>query len=314
MDFIHPSLAEITEAHSRIQNYIHRTPILTSKSINEITGADIYFKCENLQKIGAFKIRGATNAVFQLKDNIKAVATHSSGNHAQAVAYAGKLRGLKAYIVMPENAPKVKVKAVKGYGAEVIFCEPNQKAREAALNKVVENTGAAFIHPYDNEKVICGQATASKELLEDAPRLDIVMTPVGGGGLLSGTSLTVNYLSKGTKVIAGEPAGADDAYRSFYSDQIFPSINPKTIADGLLTSLGQRNYSIIKEYVDSIICVDDQEIINAMQLIWERMKIVIEPSSAVPLAALIKNKADFDNKKVGIILSGGNVDLGKLPF
>ena len=314
MDFIPPTLEKITEAHSRIQDYIHRTPILTSKSINEITGAEIYFKCENFQKIGAFKIRGATNAVFQLEDNITAVATHSSGNHAQAVAYAGKLRGLKAYIVMPENAPKVKVKAVKGYGAEVIFCEPNQKAREEALNKVVERTGAAFIHPYDNEQVICGQATASKELLEATPRLDIVMTPVGGGGLLSGTSLTVNYLSKGTKVIAGEPAGADDAYRSFNSDQIFPSVNPKTIADGLLTSLGQRNYSVIKEYVDSIICVDDQEIIAAMQLIWERMKIVIEPSSAVPLAALIKNKAEFTNKKVGIILSGGNVDLGKLPF
>ena len=314
MDYLIPSIKDIEEAHLRIKPYIHKTPVLTSKSINEITQTELYFKCENLQKIGAFKIRGACNAIFQLPEETQCVATHSSGNHAQAVAYAAKLKGLKAYIVMPKNAPKVKIKAVVGYGAEVIFCEPNQKAREETLNNVVEKTRAAFIHPYDNKKVICGQASAAKELIEETPRLDFVITPVGGGGLLAGTSLSVHYFSKETMVIAGEPEGADDAFRSIQSGEIIPSIKPNTIADGLLTSLGNHNFHIIKKHVESIICVSDDEIIAAMRLIWERLKIVVEPSSAVPLAALIKYKTLFENKKVGIILTGGNVDLGKLPF
>jgi len=309
-----PTLSEIKDAHERIAPYIHRTPILTSKSIDEISGAEIYFKCENFQKIGAFKIRGASNAILQLDNKIQAVATHSSGNHAQAVAFAAKMRRMKAFIVMPETAPKIKVKAVKGYGAEVIFCAPNQAARESTLNEVVEKTGAAFIHPYDNKEVICGQASAAKEIIEDVPKLDFLLAPVGGGGLLAGTALSTHYLSINTKVIAGEPKGADDAFRSIQKGEILPSINPNTIADGLLTSLGKLNFPIIQQYVSNIITVDDQEIIQAMRLIWERMKIIIEPSCAVPLAVVLQQRELFNNKKIGLILTGGNVDIDKLPF
>jgi threonine dehydratase len=309
-----PTLLQIEEAHQRIIPYIHRTPILTSKSIDQISGATLYFKCENFQKIGAFKIRGASNAIWKLPENTEAVATHSSGNHAQAVALAAKIRGMKAYIVMPETAPKIKVKAVKGYGAEVIFCAPNQAARENTLHDIVNKTGAVFIHPYDNEDVICGQASAAKELIEDAPKLDFILAPVGGGGLLAGTALSAHYLSANTKVIAGEPKGADDAFRSIQKGEILPSVKPNTIADGLLTSLGERNFPIIQKLVSKIITVSDQEIIEAMRLIWERMKIIIEPSCAVPLAVVLQQPEIFKNTKVGIILTGGNVDLEKLPF
>ena len=312
----HPVTANaILEAADRIADYVHRTPVLTSGNIDLQSGASVYFKCENLQKIGAFKIRGATNAVLQLTDEQKqrGVVTHSSGNHAQALALTAKNLGIPAHIVMPENSPKVKVNAVKGYGARVIFCEPNLKARETTLEAVVEETGATFVHPYDHYHIITGQATAAKELLEDHPNLDIVMAPVGGGGLLAGTALATNYFSQ-AKVIAGEPAGADDAFRSFQAGKLIPQTGPNTIADGLLTSVGEWNFPIILENVEEIITVSDEEITQAMRLIWERMKLVVEPSAAVPFAALLKEKERFQGKKVGIILSGGNVDLGKLPF
>ncbi|MEM1138145.1 MAG: pyridoxal-phosphate dependent enzyme [Bacteroidota bacterium] len=314
MSFTFPAKSIVEEAHARIKPYIHRTPLLTCKSIDNMLGSRVYFKCENFQKIGAFKARGATNAIFQLSDAVESVATHSSGNHAQAVAYAANLRGLKAYIVMPQTAPKVKVKAVKGYGAKVIFCEPNQTARENTLSEVVADTGATFIHPYDNNAVICGQASAAKELIEDTEPLDYLVVPVGGGGLLAGTALSAKYFSPSTKVIAGEPEGADDAYQSLIAGKILPANNPKTIADGLLTSLGKRNFPIIQTLVGGIITVSDTEIIAAMRIIWERMKIIIEPSCAVPLAVLIKEKSQYKELKIGVILTGGNVDLDKLPF
>ncbi|MEO1052929.1 MAG: pyridoxal-phosphate dependent enzyme [Bacteroidota bacterium] len=317
-----PDLPTISEAHDRISPYIHRTPVLTSQSINEIAGCQIYFKCENFQKVGAFKARGALNAIFSLSDGEleRGVTTHSSGNHAQAVALAAKMRNAKAYIVMPSSAPEVKRKAVLGYGAEVITCEPTLEARENTCQKLIEEKGATFIHPYDDYKVIAGQATAAKELIaqvresEKVETLDVIMTPVGGGGLLAGTALSVHLLSPDTTVIAGEPTGADDAYRSFEAGHIIPSTKPNTIADGLLTSLGERNFDIIKQHVEKIITVTDEEIVAAMRLIWERMKIIIEPSCAVPLAALLKQKEKFEGLKVGLILTGGNVDLGKLPF
>lgn len=306
----------LLETHQRIENYIHRTPILTSGLINEIIGADIHFKCENFQKMGAFKMRGATNAILQLSDTEKefGVATHSSGNFAQALALAAKLQGIKAYVVMPSNAPDIKKAAVKGYGGEVIECEPTLLARESTLNDVVNKTGAVFLHPYNDYHVIQGQGTAAIELIEDQPELDAIFAPVGGGGLLAGTAMAAHHFSPKTKVIAGEPMGADDAWQSFQKGEIIPQTNPNTIADGLLTSLGDKTFPIIKEHVEDIIRVEEEEIISAMRLIWERMKIVVEPSSAVALAALIKNKEHFQNKKLGVILSGGNVQLSKLPF
>lgn len=311
-----PSLEDIKAAHQRIQPFIHRTPILSSEAINQIAGCEVFFKCENFQKVGAFKARGAANAVAKLTEEQKknGVATHSSGNHAAALARAATVAGIKSYIVMPSNAPEIKKKAVKGYGGEIIECEPNLQARETTLQEVVDRTGATFIPPYDYMDVIEGQATCALEMWEEGIPFDTVMAPVGGGGLLGGTALTTKYISPNTKVIAGEPTGADDAYRSFHSKQLIPMVGPKTIADGLLTSLGKINFAIIMEYVDDILTVSDEEIIEAMRLIYERMKIVIEPSCAVPLAALLKNKERFKGQKVGIILSGGNVDLGKLPF
>ncbi len=309
-------LEDIQKTHKRIKPFIHKTPVLNSHSINKITGADIWFKCENFQKVGAFKFRGAINAVLSLAegDRRKGVATHSSGNHAQGLALAAKLNNMPAYIVMPKTAPKVKIKAVEGYGTEIIFCEPTLQAREESLNGVIRKSGATFIHPYNNYEVIAGQATAAKELIEEKGAFDFILTPVGGGGLLSGTLLTTHFLSPKTKVIAGEPIGADDAYRSVNAGKIIPSQNPDTIADGLLTSLGDKTFPIIQKYIEEIILVSDKEIVSAMQLVWERMKIIIEPSSAVPLAALIQQKQKFEGKKVGIILTGGNVDLGNLPF
>lgn len=311
-----PSIDDIRAAHQRIQPFIHRTPILSSEAINQIAGCEIYFKCENFQKVGAFKARGAANAVAKLTEEQKksGVATHSSGNHAAALARAATVAGIKSYIVMPSNAPEIKKKAVKGYGGEIIECEPTLKARETTLQEVVDRTGATFIPPYDYMDVIEGQATCALEMWEEGNPFDTIMAPVGGGGLLGGTALTTKYISPQTKVIAGEPAGADDAYRSFHAKQLIPMVGPKTIADGLLTSLGKINFAIIIEYVDDIFTVTDEEIIEAMRLIYERMKIVIEPSCAVPLAALLKHKERFKGQKVGIILSGGNVDLGKLPF
>lgn len=311
-----PVFRDIEKAHQLIQSFVHRTPVLSSQSINQIIGAELFFKCENFQKVGAFKYRGATNAVKSLcqTDALKGVATHSSGNHAAALALAAQKRGITAHVVMPENAPAVKIDAVKGYGANITFCEANLQARENTLAKVIANTGATEIHPYNNFYVIAGQGTAAKELIEDTQHLDLILCPVGGGGLLSGTAISTKALSGSSKVIACEPAGADDAFRSFYGNEIVPSINPKTIADGLLTSLGQLNYQIIKKHVDAVVTVSETAIVAAMRMVWERMKIIIEPSSAVPLAAIIENKVDVKGQKVGIILSGGNVDLSKLPF
>lgn len=311
-----PTFNDIKAAHERIRPYIHRTPVMTSKSINEIVGAELFFKCENLQKVGAFKFRGACNSVFSLSNEEakNGVCTHSSGNHAAALALAARMRGIPAYIVMPENAPEIKKVAVAGYGAQITFCTPTLEARESTLKKVAEQTGATEIHPYNYFNVICGQGTAAKELIEEIGALDVVMAPVGGGGLLSGSALSTKALLPNARVIAAEPAGADDAFRSFYSNTFQPSVTPKTIADGLLTSLGSLTFSIILNEVDQIATVSEESIVAAMRMIWERMKIIIEPSSAVPLAAILENKVEVKGQKVGIILSGGNVDLGRLPF
>lgn len=311
-----PFFSDIESAHQIVQKYAHRTPVLTSSSINKIVGGELFFKCENFQKVGAFKFRGACNAVFSLseEDARKGVATHSSGNHAAALALAARMRGIAAHIVMPDNSPEIKKKAVAGYGAKITFCEPTLQARESTLASVVAETGATEIHPYNNFNVIAGQGTAAKEMIEDFGEFDIIMAPVGGGGLLSGTAISTKFLLPGCKVIAAEPAGADDAFRSFRAKKIIPSVNPKTIADGLLTSLGERNFAIIIQNVDDIVTVSEKKIVEAMRMIWERMKIIIEPSSAVPLAAILEGKVNIQNKKTGIILSGGNLDLGKLPF
>ncbi len=313
--YILPCYDDIMKAHSLIKPFIHRTPVMSSSAINEIAGARIFFKCENFQKVGAFKFRGATNAVLRLTEaaSSRGVATHSSGNHAQALALAARTRGMKATIVMPSNSPEVKKAAVAGYGAEIVLCEPNLAARESTLAAVIERTGATEIHPYNNFNVIAGQGTAALELIEDVPGLDVVMTPVGGGGLTGGTSIAVKALLPSAGMIAAEPAGADDACRSLLAGKIIPSVNPKTIADGLLTSLGEMNFAIIKDNVDEIVTVSEENIIKAMRLVWERMKIIIEPSSAVPLGAILQHKSKFAGAAAGIILSGGNLDLGRLP-
>lgn len=311
-----PTYSDIERAHDCIRPFIHHTPVMTSVSINEIVGAELYFKCENLQKVGAFKFRGACNSVFSLSDEEakNGVCTHSSGNHAAALALAARMRGVPAYIVMPENAPEIKKKAVAGYGALITFCEPTQAAREATLTQISGQTGATEIHPYNYFNVICGQGTAAKELMEETNWLDVVMAPVGGGGLLSGTAIATRKLLPNARVIAAEPAGADDAFRSFYSQTLHPSVSPKTMADGLLTSLGSLTFTIVLGNVDQVVTVSEEGIVTAMRMIWERMKIIIEPSSAVPLAAILENKVEVKGQRVGIILSGGNVDLGKLPF
>ena len=305
--------AAIELAEKTIKPYIHRTPVLPNKSINEITGIDFYFKCENFQKIGAFKIRGGMNATLSLSpEQLKnGIATHSSGNHAQALAYAAKTLGIKAYIVMPKSSPQVKIDAVRGYGAEVIICESNQAAREAALDKVVAETSAEFIHPYDDYRVITGQATCVKELIEEIPTLDVVITPVGGGGLLSGTCLGAAFFKPGLKVYGGEPEGAADAVLSIQSGKVEKAPFINTIADGLLTTLSEQTLGIIKEHVTDILLVSEEEIIAALRLIYERMKIIVEPSCVVPFAAAMRNAHIFKGKKVGIILTGGNVDLTK---
>jgi threonine dehydratase len=289
---------------------------MTSSNLNELTGARLLFKCENLQKAGAFKSRGACNAIWSLdeEDLDYGVGTHSSGNHAQALARAAAIRKTKAYVVMPRNAPSVKVAAVRSYGAEITFCEPNLSSREETLHHILEETGAIEIHPYNNYTIICGQATCGLEIFQETGTPDFILAPVGGGGLLSGTALAAHYFSPGTKVIGCEPAGADDAYRSFKEGKIQPSFTPRTIADGLLTSLGSRTFPIIREYVHDIVTTNEASIIKAMRLIWERMKIVVEPSAAVPLAAILEEKICIKGKTVVIILSGGNIDLDKIPW
>lgn len=311
-----PEFQDIEKAHELIKPFVHRTPVLSSQSVNAITGGNLLFKCENFQKVGAFKFRGACNAVFSLDEAqlLKGVCTHSSGNHAAALALAARLRGVPAYIVMPENASAIKIKAVESYGGQITFCRPTLESREATLAEVASKTGATEIHPYNNFQVICGQGTAAKELIEDYGDFDIMLCPVGGGGLLSGTAISSRALNPRGLVVAAEPEGADDACRSFHAKKLIPSVNPKTIADGLLTSVGEINFRIIQRKTDEIVTVSERGIIRAMRMIWERMKIIVEPSSAVPLGAILENKVDVKNKKVGIILSGGNVNLEHLPF
>ncbi len=309
-------MKKLIRCHQRIKPYIYNTPILTSRLINEIVGADLFFKCENFQRMGAFKMRGATNAIMQLTEKQKSfgVITHSSGNFAQALSLAAQSLGVKATIVMPSTAPKVKKDAVIGYGGNIIECEPTLQAREKLVQQIVVDKGATFIHPSNDLDVILGQGTACKELLESQPDLDYVFTSVGGGGLIAGTALSAHYFGNNCKVIGGEPIEADDAYRSLQSGVIEHNVTTNTIADGLKTELGDINFPIIQKYVSRIILVSEKEIVNAMRLIWERMKIVVEPSSSVALAAIIKEKHVFKNKKIGVIISGGNVDLNKLPF
>lgn len=311
-----PTRQDIAETHAAIAEMIHYTPLMLSESLNQISGAQLFFKCENFQKIGAFKMRGASSAALRLTDEEleKGLATHSSGNHAQAVARAAQLLGVPAYIVMPENAPIIKIEATKGYGAEVIFCSPNISSRETTLQEVVERTGATFIHPFNDYNVIAGQATCAYELLQDVEELDTIIAPVGGGGLLSGTALSTRYWSPKTKVIGAEPEKVNDAWRSMQSGEIETNATTDTIADGLRTNLGEKTFGIIRQHVDDIIMVSEEALIEAMQLVWERMKIIIEPSSAVALAAVLQHKERFADEKVGIILTGGNVDLKKLPF
>lgn len=309
-----PTLREIRIAHDLIKDYIHWTPVHTSRSLNDLVGRELFFKCENLQKAGSFKIRGAAKAVFCLSDEQaeRGVATHSSGNFAQALALAAGWRGIPAYLVMPENAPSVKKEAVAGYGGQITFCRPTLPAREEGLARVVQQTGATFLHPYNNYDVIAGQGTATLELLTDVPDLDCVIAPVGGGGLLSGTALAAKGISAQITVLAGEPKGADDAFRSLQAGEIIPSVNPQTIADGLLTSLGDKTFPIIQQHVSEIITVSEESIIYALRLLWERLKLVVEPSSAVVLAALLDRKADLPWPRIGVILSGGNVATEKL--
>ena len=311
-----PTLDDIKAAHARIRPFIHKTPVMTSTLLNEQFNCQLFFKCENFQKVGAFKFRGATNAVMSLtsEEKRKGVVTHSSGNHAAALALAARMNGVKAHIVMPENAPVVKKNAVAGYGADITFCKPTQQAREENTHLIIERTGATLVHPYDNFNVICGQGTAALELLAEITDLDIVVAPVGGGGLLSGTSTSVKGINKNIRVIAAEPLNANDAYISFITGKIAPSVNPLTVADGLLTSLSELTFSVIRKNVDEIITSKEETIIECMLLVWERMKIIIEPSSATVLAIIKENPEKFRGKKTGLIISGGNVDFRKLPF
>lgn len=311
-----PTLDDLQFAYKRISLFIHHTPVLTSQLLNDHFNCELFFKCENFQKVGAFKFRGATNAVLSLstEERKMGVVTHSSGNHAAALALAARMNGVKANIVMPENAPVVKKNAVAGYGAEITFCKPTQQAREEKTRMIMEKTGATLVHPYDNFNVICGQGTAALELLEERDDLEIIVAPIGGGGLMSGTSTCVKGLNRNILVLGAEPAKADDAYRSFTTGKLFPSVNPVTVADGLLTSLSELTFSIIRNNVDAIYTVREESIIECMLLVWERMKIIIEPSSATVLAVVKENPGLFRGKKIGLIISGGNVDFRNLPF
>lgn len=308
-------LAAIRTAHERIQPYIHRTPVLTSARLDAGSGALLFFKCENFQKVGAFKARGATNAVFTLDETRaqRGVATHSSGNHGAALARAAKLRGIPAHVIMPSNSARVKVRAVESYGARTIFCEPTDAARAQTCAEVVAETGATLIHSFENENVIAGQGTAAIELLEEVD-VDVVLCPVGGGGLLSGTAIAVKSMQPQIKIIATEPANADDAAQSFRAERVVQAEKKFTIADGLRTNISAPTFSIIKRHVDDIVTVSEEAIVSAMRIIWETMKIIIEPSAAVPYAAILERKIDVAARRVGIILTGGNVDLDALPW
>jgi threonine dehydratase len=311
-----PDLTDIRAAQERIKPFIHKTPVLTSRQLNDYFSCELFFKCENFQRVGAFKFRGATNAVLSLSPEERriGVVTHSSGNHAAALALAARMNGVKACIVMPENAPAVKKNAVKGYGADITYCKPTQEAREETTHMIMESTGAILVHPYDNFNVICGQGTAALELLEEKKDLEIIIAPIGGGGLMSGTATCARGINKDIVVIGAEPSRADDAYRSFTAGKLFPSVNPVTVADGLLTSLSELTFSIIRKKVDAIYTVTEESIIECMLLVWERMKIIIEPSSATVVAAVKDNPEIFRGKKIGLIISGGNVDFRNLPL
>src|ERR1051326_8337003 len=309
-------LDAIRRAHDRVRPYIHRTPVLTSEQLNAASAGALFFKCENFQKVGAFKARGATNAVFALDDETarRGVATHSSGNHAAALSRAAKLRGIPAHIVMPSNTLKVKVRAVEGYGGRIVFCEPNQRAREETCARVIAETGATMIHPFENEDVMAGPGTVAVEILENVADLDLILGPVGGGGLLSGIAVAAKTLRPDIKVIATEPAGADDAAQSFHEHRLVHQETKTTIADGLRTDLGAPNFALIQRFVDDVVTVTDNAIVQAMRAIWETMKIIVEPSGAVPNAALLEKKVDYGAKRIGIVLTGGNVDLDALPW
>ncbi|MDJ0523026.1 MAG: pyridoxal-phosphate dependent enzyme [Planctomycetota bacterium] len=310
------TLHDVLDAAQRLAGEAHRTPVLTCESIDRIVGMRLFFKCENFQKVGAFKFRGATNAVRMLADDQaqRGVVTHSSGNHAQALALAAKRRGIPAWIVMPRGAPAVKRAAVEGYGATVVECEPTLAAREEGAARVVEETGAVFIHPYDDDRVIAGQGTAALELYDDILGLDAVIAPVGGGGLMSGTCIAIHGRDPGVKLYGAEPENADDAHRSMEAGELIPVDKADTIADGLRTSLSDRTFAILREHLDGLPTVSEDEIVHAMRLVWERMKIIIEPSCAVPLAACARLHPELAGKRVGIILTGGNVDLDRLPW
>ena len=312
------SIDDIRAAAGRIKGVGHRTPILTSQTLDKMAGRKLFFKCENFQKVGAFKLRGGWNAVSMLSDEeaAKGVCTHSSGNHAQALAFSAMKRGIASYIVMPNNVPDVKLDAVKGYGANITLCEPTLEARKTTLDEIAKKTGAHVVHPFNNPNVIAGQGTVALEMIEDLSELDAIITPIGGGGLMSGTCVTTRSLLPEAKLFGAEPTGADDAYRSLKEGKIIPQTDPDTICDGLLTSLGEYTWNILKDHLEAIYTVTDDEVINAMRLVWERMKIIIEPSSATAVAVALKSefKALEGLEKVGIILTGGNVELSKLPF
>ena len=311
-----PEFSDVVTAHERIKPYIHRTPVLTSTFMNQLTGAELFFKCENFQKAGAFKVRGASNAVFGLSDEMarKGVATHSSGNHALSLSYAAGRRGIPATVVMPRTAPQAKKDAVLGYGGTIVECEPSTTSREATFARVVAETGAEFVHPYNDPRVIAGQATCSRELNEQVENLDAVIAPIGGGGMISGTCLTMSNVAPDVKIYAAEPANADDAARSFRAGHIIADDAPETIADGLKVPLKELTWHFVSNYVTDVLTATEEEIIDAMKLTWQRMKIVMEPSCAVPLATILKNREIFAGKRVGVIITGGNVDLDKLPW
>lgn len=311
-----PTYDDVIAAHERIAPHIHRTPVLTSSYINSLVGAELFFKCENFQKAGAFKARGASNAVFGLTDEqaAKGVATHSSGNHGTCLSYAAGRRGIPCTVVMPRTAPQAKKDAVRGYGGRVVECEPSTSSREAVFAEVVAETGAEFVHPYNDLRVITGQATCSRELMEQVEGLTSVVAPIGGGGMVSGTCLTLSTIAPQVKIYAAEPEQADDAYRSFKAGYIIADDAPETVADGLKVPLKENTWHYVQNHVTDILTASEEEIVEAMKLIWKRMKIVMEPSSAVPLATILKNKELFAGQRIGVIITGGNVDLDKLPW
>ena len=311
-----PTYEDMLIAHERIQPYVHRTPVLTSSFLNQLTGAELFFKCENFQKAAAFKVRGASNAVFGLSDERakRGVATHSSGNHALSLSYAAGRRGIPCHVVMPHTAPQAKKDAVIGYGGQITECEPSTTSREAVFAEVQERTGADFVHPYNDPRVIAGQGTCSRELAEQVEGLDAVVAPIGGGGMVSGTCLTLSHQAPNIEIFAAEPEQADDAYRSFKAGHIIADDAPVTVADGLKVPLKDLTWHFVSNHVTDILTASEQDIIDAMRLIWARMKIVMEPSSAVPLATILKNKERFAGKRVGVVITGGNVDLDKLPW